>query len=124
MTSSPVTKFKPEPPRLQNRTFARQSELPKLPVPPLEDTCRRYLQALEGLQDPRDHEETKKAVEDFLKNDGPRIQQRLIAWAENKARYAHESIAQLTTTHRLHIIATSKTSGEHHCILLLLLARC
>ncbi|KAI0798637.1 acyltransferase ChoActase/COT/CPT [Irpex lacteus] len=90
MTSSPVTKFKPEPPRLQNRTFARQSELPKLPVPPLEDTCRRYLQALEGLQDPRDHEETKKAVEDFLKNDGPRIQQRLIAWAENKASYIED----------------------------------
>ena len=91
MSSCPVTKFKPEPPKRENRTFARQSELPKLPVPPLEDTCRRYLKALEGLQDPRDHEDTKRAVEDFLRGDGPRIQQRLQAWAEDKARYAHKS---------------------------------
>lgn len=86
MSSSPVTKFNPDPP--QSRTFARQSELPKLPIPPLEETCSRYLRALEGLQDPRDHEETKKAVDEFLREDGPRIQERLKAWAEDKARYA------------------------------------
>ncbi|KAI0093093.1 acyltransferase ChoActase/COT/CPT [Irpex rosettiformis] len=90
MSSCPVTKFKPEPARPYNRTFAQQNTLPKLPIPPLEDTCSRYLQALEGLQDPRDHEETKKAVEDFLKGDGPRIQQRLLAWAENKASYIED----------------------------------
>lgn len=32
------------------RTFAQQSKLPKLPVPPLKDTCERYLTALKGLQ--------------------------------------------------------------------------
>lgn len=32
------------------RTFAQQSKLPKLPVPPLKDTCERYLRALKGLQ--------------------------------------------------------------------------
>ncbi|KAI0338209.1 acyltransferase ChoActase/COT/CPT [Trametopsis cervina] len=88
--SSPVTKFKPEPPMREERTFARQSELPKLPVPPLEETCSRYLKSLEGLQDPRDHEETKRAVEDFLKNDGPRIQERLLIWAEDKASYIED----------------------------------
>ena len=82
--NNPVTKFQAHPP--ENRTFARQHELPKLPIPPLEDTCQRYLRALEGLQDPRDHEETKKAVDDFLKGEGPRIQERLKVWAENKAR--------------------------------------
>ncbi len=83
-SSSPVTKFQQHP--QENRTFARQSELPKLPVPPLEETCERYLRALEGLQDAKDHEETKRAVDDFLKNDGPRIQERLKVWAEDKAR--------------------------------------
>ncbi len=83
-SSSPVTKFKEH--YEENRTFSRQHELPKLPVPPLEETCQRYLKALEGLQDPKDYEETKRAVEDFLKNDGPRIQERLQVWAEDKAR--------------------------------------
>lgn len=60
--------------------------LPTLPIPPLEDTCRRYLLALEGLQEADEHARTKKAVEDFLKGDGPRIQARLKSWAANKAR--------------------------------------
>lgn len=83
-SSNPVTKFEDSP--QESRTFARQHELPKLPVPPLEDTCKRYLRALEGLQDSRDHEETKRAVEDFLRNDGPRMQEKLIDWAKDKAR--------------------------------------
>lgn len=70
-------------------TFARQGELPGLPIPPLEDTCRRYLAALEGLQDPKEHEQTKRAVEDFLRGEGPRWQERLKAYAEDKARSAH-----------------------------------
>ena len=83
-SGSPVTKFQPNP--SPSRTFARQDDLPKLPVPPLEDTCKRYLKALEGLQDPKDHEETKKAVQDFLEGEGPKVQERLKEWAANKAR--------------------------------------
>jgi carnitine O-acetyltransferase len=60
--------------------------LPPLPIPPLEDTCRRYLRALEGLQEPDEHTRTEKAVEEFLNGDGPRIQARLERWATNKAR--------------------------------------
>jgi carnitine O-acetyltransferase len=82
--NSPVSKFQEHP--TESKTFARQHELPKLPIPPLEETCQRYLKALEGLQDPRDHEETKRAVEDFLQGDGPRIQERLKEWAKDKAR--------------------------------------
>ena len=81
----PVSKFQDHP--QPSRTFARQDERPKLPVPSLEDTCARYLRSLEGLQDPRDHEETRRAVEDFLRGDGPRIQERLVEWANDKARY-------------------------------------
>lgn len=60
--------------------------LPPLPIPPLEDTRRRYLRALEGLQEPDEHARTEKAVEEFLNGDGPRIQARLERWAANKAR--------------------------------------
>ena len=82
--SNPVTRFETNPP--ESRTFARQKELPKLPIPPLEETCSRYLRSLEGLQDPREHAETKKAVEEFLHHDGPRIQAKLQEYAKDKAR--------------------------------------
>lgn len=85
MSASPVTKFQEHP--QEGKTFARQHELPKLPIPSLEETCRRYLRSLEGLQDPRDHEETKRAVEEFLHGEGPHIQERLLEWAKDKARY-------------------------------------
>ncbi|KAF8989206.1 hypothetical protein BDZ89DRAFT_974789, partial [Hymenopellis radicata] len=62
---------------LEQRTFKFQETLPKLPIPPLEDTCERYLKALEALQDEAEHARTKAAVEDFLKNDGPLIQDKL-----------------------------------------------
>jgi len=68
-------------------TWAHQGQLPKLPIPPLEDTCRRYLASLKGLQDEREHENTKRAVEVFLHGEGPRIQEMLIDYAKNKDRY-------------------------------------
>lgn len=71
---------------MDTKTFQASKSLPTLPVPPLEDTCRRYLRALEGLQEPDEHARTKKAVEEFLNGDGPRIQGRLKSWAANKAR--------------------------------------
>ena len=80
----PVTKFQDNPP--ESRTLARQDELPLLPIPPLEDTLKRYLRALEGLQDRREHEATKRAVEEFLHGDGPRVQEKLREYAKDKAR--------------------------------------
>lgn len=84
-SSAPTTTFEADPP--PNRTFARQAELPKLPVPPLEETCRRYLTALRGLQDEKEHAKTKIVVDEFLKGEGPRIQERLKEWAKSKARW-------------------------------------
>jgi carnitine O-acetyltransferase len=69
-----------------NSSFANQDKLPKLPVPPLEATCERYLKALEGLQGPKEHDQTKKVVTEFLNGEGPRIQARLKSWAQNKSR--------------------------------------
>jgi carnitine O-acetyltransferase len=69
-----------------SKTFAYQDQLPKLPIPDLEETCRRYLKALEALQDEREHAVTKAAVQEFLEAEGPRIHQKLIEWARDKAR--------------------------------------
>jgi carnitine O-acetyltransferase len=49
------------------KTFARQHELPKLPIPKLEDTCSRYLTSLQPLQSTQEHERTTSVVEAFLK---------------------------------------------------------
>ncbi|KIM28229.1 hypothetical protein M408DRAFT_329582 [Serendipita vermifera MAFF 305830] len=67
-----------------------QASLPKLPVPDLEDTCRRYLAALKELQDPDEHAATQRAVDEFLKGDGPRIQAKLRDWAAAKDSYIEE----------------------------------
>jgi carnitine O-acetyltransferase len=84
MSTGPTTTIEAHPP--PNQTFARQGELPKLPIPPLEDTCRRYLRALEGLQTPEEHARTRQIVDEFLKGEGPRIQARLQEWAKSKDR--------------------------------------
>lgn len=69
-----------------SHTFSSQSKLPKLPIPQLEDTCARYLRALEGLQTMEEHEMSKKAVESFLHGEGPRVQERLKEYAKDKDR--------------------------------------
>jgi carnitine O-acetyltransferase len=80
----------PHTPKTQGLTFANQDSLPKLPIPDLEDTCRRHLDALEALQTPREHEDTKAAVRDFLKNDGPLLQERLKTYAGSKTSYIEQ----------------------------------
>ena len=43
-------------------TFAAQDKLPKLPIPDLDSSGKKYLEALAPLQSSREHEETKAAV--------------------------------------------------------------
>ncbi|EIW74513.1 carnitine acetyl transferase [Coniophora puteana RWD-64-598 SS2] len=88
--AQPATTFESNP--KPARTFAEQDKLPKLPIPPLEDTCRRYLTALRGLQDDQEHENTRRAVEAFLAEggDGQRLQEKLQKWAEDKASYIED----------------------------------
>jgi hypothetical protein len=70
-----------------NGQIQMDHKFPRLPIPPLEETLRRYVRALEGLQDAREHQATKRAVDDFLKGEGPKIQEKLITYAEDRARY-------------------------------------
>lgn len=71
-------------------TFAHQDGLPKLPIPDLESTCRKYIESLASLQSPREHEETRAAVEEFLKTDGPELQERLKKYASSKTSYIEQ----------------------------------
>ena len=78
------------PPKKQGLTFANQDSLPKLPVPDLESTCKKYLEALSALQTPREQEETRAAVQDFLKSDGPILQEKLKNYASSKTSYIEQ----------------------------------
>ncbi|GAA5932519.1 hypothetical protein JCM1841_000236 [Sporobolomyces salmonicolor] len=79
-----------EAPWAKGKTFAGQDDLPKLPIPPLEETMKRYLRALEGLQSPAEHATTKQVVDNFLKKEGPELHGRLIEYASTRASYIEE----------------------------------
>ena len=71
-------------------TFAAQDKLPKLPIPDLSSTCEKYLEVLKPLQTPREQEETTAAVQEFLRRDGPILQERLKKYATGKTSYIEQ----------------------------------
>lgn len=71
-------------------TFAAQETLPKLPIPDLDDTCKKYIDALRPLQNKREQEATATAVQEFLESDGPELQARLKKYAAGKISYIEQ----------------------------------
>jgi carnitine O-acetyltransferase len=71
-------------------TFAAQDKLPKLPIPDLDSTCRKYLASLDPLQTAREHHDSERAIEEFLKTDGPVLQEKLKQYAEGKTSYIEQ----------------------------------
>jgi carnitine O-acetyltransferase len=84
----PLASNKPE--KKPGITFAGQDQLPKLPIPDLEGTCRKYLEALKPLQSRREHQDSEAAVSEFLKQDGPELQEKLKKYATGKSSYIEQ----------------------------------
>ena len=59
-------------------TFGSQSELPRLPIPSLDETLNKFLHCLEALQDEDQRKATQQIVLEFMKGDGPKLQQLLL----------------------------------------------
>lgn len=78
------------PKRRPGITYAAEDKLPKLPIPELEDTCRKYQAVLAPLQNRREQEDTAAAVHEFLKTDGPELQARLKKYATGKTSYIEQ----------------------------------
>ena len=55
-----------------------QASLPKLPVPPLESTCAKYLESVQPILTPEEYSRTTQAVSSFLSSPlAAELQQRL-----------------------------------------------
>ena len=65
-----------------------EDSLPKLPVPTLEETGRRYLKSVHAVVSEAEYENTKKAVEEFVRPGGAghTLQERLLARAADPKR--------------------------------------
>ncbi|KAK0539794.1 carnitine O-acetyltransferase yat1 [Tilletia horrida] len=88
--AQPQPQPQPQAQTTTGKTFKDQDKLPKLPIPDLNDTCRRYLASLEHLQQPEEHAATKKAVDDFLANQGPKLNAQLEEYAKTRDSYIAE----------------------------------
>lgn len=71
-------------------TFAHEDSLPKLPIPELDSSCKKYIAALKPLQSPKEHNDTVLSINEFLKSDGPVLQDKLKKYASGKANYIEQ----------------------------------
>ncbi|KAK6454800.1 ceramide glucosyltransferase [Scheffersomyces xylosifermentans] len=72
--------------------FKYQSQLPKLPVPALQDTAAKYLRSVEPFLSKQQLAETKRKVEDFIQpgGAGEKLQSRLNEFAKDKDNWLAE----------------------------------
>ncbi|KAG7332125.1 hypothetical protein KOW79_003959 [Hemibagrus wyckioides] len=70
--------------QIRDHSLAHQDGLPKLPVPPLRQTCERYLAALEPLVSEEELEHTRQLMAEFLSSGG--VGDRLQKGLERRAR--------------------------------------
>ena len=71
-------------------TYAAQDKLPKLPIPELSSTLKKYLEALAPLQSSREHDETKAAAREFEGAEGKQLQEKLKKYATGKSSYIEQ----------------------------------
>ena len=71
-------------------TFAGQEKLPKMPIPPLEDTCARFVTTVTPLLSEAELEGTRKTVAGFLASEGPKLQKALLDYAADKDSYIED----------------------------------
>lgn len=71
-------------------TFAAQDKLPKLPIPDLESTLKKYLASLDPLQTAREHQDSERACDEFLRTEGQGLQDKLKQYATGKSSYIEQ----------------------------------
>lgn len=70
--------------RITGRYLAHQEGLPHLPVPPLQQTCQRFIMAMEPIVDKEELSHTKELIAEFQKPGG--VGERLQRSLERRAQ--------------------------------------
>ena len=66
------------------KTFENQEKLPRLPVPPLENTIKVYLKSIKPHLPPSEHRKYSGICRDFQQKLGPILQSRLVAYEKTQ----------------------------------------
>jgi carnitine O-acetyltransferase len=65
-------------------TYSQQDQLPLLPIPDLEVTLQRFESRVQALLPNQEQQvQTKKDIQEFLHNDGPKLHEALCTYEEN-----------------------------------------
>lgn len=65
---------------IKNPYTEKSRELPSLPIPILEETCKRYLRRIKPLITAEDYKVSEKKVNYFLNGSGQLLQKKLLKW--------------------------------------------
>ncbi|WP_313597526.1 choline/carnitine O-acyltransferase [Psychrobacter sanguinis] len=73
-----------------------------LPIPPLQQTVDRFVSGVSPILNEQQREKTAKAAEDFIQQGGPKLQQRLLKYADQQTNKGVSWLTELKLTEYLH----------------------
>lgn len=73
-----------------------------LPIPPLQQTVDRFVSGVSPILNEQQREKTAKAAEDFIQQGGPKLQQRLLKYADQQTDKGVSWLTELKLTEYLH----------------------
>ena len=93
------------------RLYSNQGSLPRLPVPKLEDTCKRFLDSVRPVLSSEDFDAFTKLVDGFRKKEGPKLQRYLTL----KSWLTPNYVRRRTLSRQDATFQGQGSIGCHHC---------
>lgn len=74
----------------EERTFQYQDSLPSLPIPPLEESLKKYLESVKPFANEEEYKKTEEIVQKFQNGIGAELHQKLLERAKGKRNWLEE----------------------------------